>query len=1001
MPSANSIPAPTPLHSKPTRRTHLATLIALLIPLWLCAATHASNPRWVTGPSYFTGPSGNAVTWFTTSPLYFTDPGDLSPSVNHASADALVAAAAGVWNVPTSAMVLAKGGSLAEHIGAANAYLSDTGPVFPADVQSANYAAIQIAVLFDSDGSITDMLLGSGASSPAECRQNAVTESVDAITPAGSIQHAILVLNGRCTGPAPAQQLQMQYQLQRAFGRVLGIGWSQTNDNVFTRNPQPTTIQALNWPIMHPIDIVCGDYTYQCLSQPFTLRDDDIAAITTLYPMMTYCYFPSTPPAPGKVWSFQEASAVSGTVAFPTGQGMQGVNVLIQRREGGAADAQAWADISSVTGFLFQQNAGNPVTGLAPGLAESLGATDPTLEGFYNLGWVPNIDPANSPIPRMTGLISTEPINPLYIGAYSVGPYAAGAVSPSGAPESQFTNNVLNLNDYPWSPVVTNFAPPDAASTCDPTADGIETAPNAVPATGWWTAVLCAHGHSAWSTFSARAGRTATLEVTALDTGSLGTIAKLMPLLGVWAATDPTGTLPTIAATPSAFNTVNLGMTATNVATSRPQVLRFVIADQRGDGRPDFAYQARVLYADTIQPAIVSLNGGLIVISGTGFRPGNEVTVNGIPAAVSSWSATAIVAVPPPQTAFASKLSGPVDVAVVDLSTGGRTRMTAALTYANIAPDTMTLVSAPTGTVAVGTPATTPFAVRVLLSDGVTPVVGLPVTFTANPANVEFAACPTSPCIVLTDATGLASTALTPTAFGPVTVQASAVGVTQSAAFTAVARGIALVQSQLFIAANATVSWTPQAALIQNGAPASGTSVNWSVSTGIAISPASTLASASGIAQTTAIVGPLASGAQATGEACAWTTLCAAFTTIAVDPSALRLAIVSGAGQSVSAPSSTPFTPVIVMVTDGSGHPVAGVPVAIDQTVDAAQMPCPAHGPCPIAPTLAESKTTAVSDPNGLVSVTPMQLACTPEVTNIAVAAGTQGFVSLSLNQQP
>ena len=123
---------------------------------------------------------------------------------------------------------------------------ASSGPVFPADVRARNYAAIQIAVIYDSDGSVTDMLLGGGASEPAECRQNAVTESVDSIVPAGLIQHAILVLNGRCTGPAPQQQLQMQYQLERAFGRVLGVGWSQTNDNVFTgRRSRPTAGAAL------------------------------------------------------------------------------------------------------------------------------------------------------------------------------------------------------------------------------------------------------------------------------------------------------------------------------------------------------------------------------------------------------------------------------------------------------------------------------------------------------------------------------------------------------------------------------------------------------------------------------------------------------------------------------------------------------------------------------------------------------------------------------------
>src|ERR1017187_24583 len=406
-------------------RVVLATaLAALLAPAW------AEAPRWITGPPYFTAASGNPVVWYTTTPFYFTDPGDLSANVNHAAADALVAAAAGVWNVPTSAMEVAYGGALAEHVSAANSYLSGSGPVFPGDVESANYAAIQIAVIYDSDGSVTDMLLGGGASSPAECRQNGVTESVDSITTWGTIQHAILILNGRCTGPAPEQQLQLQYQLERAFGRVLGVGWSQTNDNVFTQSPPPLYEQALHWPIMHPIDIVCGAYTYQCLLQPFTLRDDDVAAITTLYPMRVQDQFPSTPPAPGKVWSYLQAGVVNGTVSFPTGEGMQGVNVVLQRQLGSSPIPEGWYDVSSVSGFLYQQNAGNPVTGAASGIQDSMGSTSGQLQGFYNLGWIPEIDPPGASGGQMFAVVTTEPINPLYTGAYSVGPYVAGSVSP-------------------------------------------------------------------------------------------------------------------------------------------------------------------------------------------------------------------------------------------------------------------------------------------------------------------------------------------------------------------------------------------------------------------------------------------------------------------------------------------------------------------------------------------------------------------------------------------
>jgi len=154
-----------------------------------------------------------------------------------------------------------------------------------------------------------------------------------------------------------------------------------------------------------------------------------------------------------------------------------------------------------------------------------------------------------------------------------------------------------------------------------------------------------------------------------------------------------------------------------------------------------------------------------------------------------------------------------------------------------------------------------------------------------------------------------------------------------------------------------------------------------------------------GVAQAAAVAGPLAAGVQATGQACAWTTVCAGFAAVGVDPSAWRVVVVSGAGQTVTAPAA--FAPVVVRVTDASGDPVAGATVSIYQTVDAAEMACPARGPCPIAPVLAASSATAVSDANGLVSVTPMQVAGVGEVTNLAVATGTEGFAALSIDQMP
>jgi hypothetical protein len=993
-------------------RAHIASaLTLLLLPTNVALANGA---RWLTGAPYFTNTApGNPVLWSIGNIIYFTDPAALSPYVNHDAADAIVAAAAGVWNVPTASITIAQGGTLAEHVSSANAYITASGPVFPADVQPANYAAIPIAVLYDSDGSVTDMLLGSGASTPAECRQNAVTEDVDGITTAGQIEHAILILNGRCTGPAPEQQLQLQYQLERAFGRVLGLAWSQTNDNVFTRSPQPTAFQAQHWPIMHPIDILCGPYTYQCLPSPFTLRDDDIAAISGLYPNFAWSPFPSPTPAPGKQWSYIQAGKIIGHLAFPTGQGMQGVNLVLRRWRGGTGGPEPYDDVSAVTGTSFRWTNANPVTGSSSSVAASMGSNDSNLEGFYQFSWAPDDDPLGAQNGEMLASLTSQPINPLYVGAYSLGPYAAGAVSPSGAAQTitspypiwPYTNQgTLTYLDLPT--VAT------AASACSPSTDGTESSPAPIDSTGWWTGLLCGYGHTAWSSFSMRANRTATVEVTALDESGFATTQKAMPLIGAWSATDTAGTLPTLAATPAAFNTLALGTTATRIiTTSSAQPLRFVIADARGDGRPDFTYRARVLYADTVSPTAVSITGGAITITGNGFRRGNSVTVNGVPAQVTSWTSTSITAIAPPQSAFTSLPSAPVAVTVSDLSTGGWTAMSVALTYStSIAPDIMALVSAPSGTLPTGTQST--FAVRLLLPDGVTPIAGLPVTFVwTGPAQIS--GCLASACTITTDSAGLASASVNTSTFGAITLQASALGLTQTASFTAVSRSVSALQPTIYVAANSTVQWTPQIAVIQNSSPAANLQVDWTGSAtltnspGFSISPATTLTDAQGIASTTATLGPLASGDQAIAQACAWNAganpnlppLCAPFTAVAVDPSALRIAVVSGANQTVTAPAL--FAPVILRVTDTVGHPVAGASVNLYQTVDALEQPCPTHGPCPIPPVLAASTATALSDTNGLITVTPMQLSATGETTNLAAATGTQGFVALSLAQQP
>ncbi len=941
----------------------------------------AGGPRWVTGLPYFSAASpGQPVVWYTNHPLYFTDPADLSTTVSHAAADDLVAAAAAVWNVPTSALALAKGGTLAEHVSGANVYPSANGLVFPADVQTGNYLAIQIAVVYDHDGSVTDMMLGADASDPSGCRQNAVTESVDSISTSGFIQHAVLVLNGRCTGSAPEQQLQMQYQLMRAFGRVLGLGWSQTNDNVFTYTPAPTYDQAMHWPVMHPIDIICGPYTYQCMAQPFTLREDDLSALAELY------MIGQGQAQAGQTDTLFNASEVAGRLLFPNGQGMQGVNVLGRRQQQYWNVPEAWYTVSSVSGERFRRTNGNPVTGVDTSMAGSMGETSDYYEGWYEFGRVPLISGDWQFI-----IYETEPVNPLYVGEYSVGPYTENQVTPSGSDPVYFSGIYPAYADYYWIDLATI----GAQSSCA-TGDGgsSEGAPAAVGSTGWWTGTLCGYGHVAWWSFGVKAARSFTVEVTALDEEGFATTTKAMPVVGVWHATDALGSPPGVAAGTVPFNGTAAGMTAVTVSNAGMNQLRLAIADQRGDGRPDFGYQGRVLYADSISPASVGFGGGTVTITGTGFRAGNVVTVNGAAATVTSWSATSIVAVAPASSAG----SLVADVAVTDLQTGGSTVMTGALTYSAAPPNVMTLVSAPTGTVYVGDVGTAPFAVKVTSWDGVTPVAGAAVVFSASSGSVQFGACGGASCTVMTNAAGVASTTVTPVAAGTVGLSAVGSAGTAVGSFTAVARvrTVTAVRPVEYVAAGVTVGWTPQVVVADNSGAVAGMTVQWSVTGGpMTLGGGTSVVGAAGLAQMQVMVGPLMAGSQTVGSGCAWAGICAAFKAVGVDAAALRLVIVSGAVQSVGV--SGTLGPVVLQVTDGAGHPVAGAGVNVYQTVDGAGMACPDRGRCPVAPVYESGVVQLVSDDDGLVSVAPLQEMGVAETTNVAAAVGTQGFISLAL----
>ena len=955
-------------------------ILSLVLTGWPSRAW-AGGPRFITGHGLQAQP-GQAEGWNTSTLLYFTDPGALGAGVSHAQADAMVAAAAAVWNVPTSSLSLVQGGQLAEHVSGANSYFDGSTFVFPSDVQISNEGNIPVAVLYDTDGSITELLLGSGASDPSSCRQNGVTASVDDLQTDGHIHHALLVLNGRCVGAAPEQLTQMQYQTARAFGRILGLSWSQNNDNVFTAMSPVNADQAANWPLMHPMDVICGYYTYQCMLNPFTLRVDDLSSLETLYPVL------ATNISPGKQASDQDADFIVVTANFPNGQGMGALNFNAVRQHYGVVDD--YQLVSGVTGVYYHASVYSPLSGTTP---VDQGRPESWAEGLVSMRVVPLEGLSNV-------FFNSEPINPLYTGEYAIAPYVHSPSTPSGSTQNWTAYSATPTPDVPLGGSSTAY---DAASNCNPGNDGTEASPAPLSSSGWQTGQLCGWGHNSWWAATVKAGRSWTLETMATDEAGGATIGKAEPVMGVWNASDPTGTAPTVATGSVPFNALALGVTQLRMsATSSDAPVRFLVGDEYGMGRPDFTYTTRMLYADTIQPLSVGSGGGTITITGTGFKRGNAVQINGIPATVQSWTDTTIVATAPSAQATGMLPGTAADVSVIDGQTGGETTIFAALTYTS-APDSLQIVTAP-AVLNTGGTADVPFAVQVLASDGVTPVAGASVQFALTSGSALLGACGSAgTCNVVTDPNGRAQTSLTGGALGPVVISATEVSggatVQLNLIVTNPVQAARFSPAAVYVAAGASGTWTPTLLATVNGAPVSGVPVTWTAGSGIVLASTQALTGQDGGAKATVNVGPIASGSVQTVGGCAWATQCAPWNLFGVDPSLLQLQILSGAGQSL--PVSASFGALTLQITDGSGHSVQDAAVSIYQRVLGSVAPCSSPDRCAAAPVLAYNEMKADSGGDGSLNLQPLQVPGVAQTVEIAITFGTQGFLTLTLVKTP
>src|SRR6202158_4244998 len=943
----------------------LRILAVAVVLICSAVASRAGGPAFIAGSGYAPGVEGQPMVWANGSVRHLPDQGALRPLLPGTQADAFVATAFSAWTSISSVVLTAsQGGHLAEDVNGSNIETDGYGTITaPADITS-SATGTPVGMVYDYDGTVTDALLGQGAGGLADCFTNAVYGGPDNFTTGGNIVHAFVVINGICAATT-AQLPDVQYRLMRVLGRIFGLGWPQANVNVLTRRPPPTGADFAGFPVMHAADPISCLPISACYPDAAVPKMDDINALARLYPSNV------NQQLTGRIYGSVYFTDASGNAVQP----MQGVNVVARLIDGTGQPSRQYI-VTCASGFAFHGNAGTIIDDYvdANGLRyDRWGSNDPSLEGSFDPGQL--MIPTGQTIAQYQ--LSVEGLD----ANWSLGaePYVPTQVAPSGsfAPVVVTVQNGSNVSrDILMLQNALATAPPGSGSTY--------ANPAPLPQGGAWGSWISGYSGTDWFEFTAQANRTASVSVTALDETGQPTETKLLPVIGIWQLSDQSGN-PAPASTPAAFNTTTWGMSRLDAQFAVSDTFRVGVADFRGDGRPDYFYRASLLYSDTVTPPRISLAGGVTTLNGTGFSPRLQVTVAGNNGNILSVSASQIeVALP------SAMQDGTASVQVTDPVSGAFSQMIGALTYGALSTDLLLLLQGAEPATPVGSAAANAVRVRAVAADGITPVSGATMAWSAT-NGLQFSVCSgASSCSVLSDEAGESSSWVTPTATGqstmtialapasyspPQSQQATVVG-------TSSALDLVAVTPTRWVGQGATLAVPLTVEALNLGVPKANVSVNFAITKGTAsLSAGSGTTNASGFATITAQLTNQNADVQVNACVAPNNSPCQTFTLFSTPSSLWSLETVSGSSQVV--PAGQSFQPLVVRVIDGSlaADPVMGVNVTFKTTLARVS-----ENGMPVL--LGSSQAQVVSGQDGLASIVPSAGIVGPCDVFITVSAG-------------